>query len=62
MYRDKLGRVLRLGDLENEDGNRDNNKVGEGEGGTTTTPPTAKNETRKDKKKSATTTEAKKKK
>ena len=59
MYRDEVGRVLRLGDLEDEDGNSDNNERGEGKGGTTT-PLTAKNVTRKDKKKLATTTAAKK--
>ena len=58
IYRDEVGRVLRLGDLENEDG--DNSEGGEGKGGTTTTPSTAKNAKRKDKKKFATTTAVKK--
>ena len=42
MYRDEVGRVLRLGDLEDEDGDGDNNKGGEGKSGTSTTPSTAK--------------------
>ena len=33
-YRDKVGRFLRLGDHEDEDGNRDNNEGGEEKGGT----------------------------
>ena len=52
------GEGLRLGNLEDEDGNRDNNEGREGKGGTTITPLTAKNATRKDKKMSATTTAA----
>jgi len=52
------GEGLRLGNLEDEDGNRDNNEGREGKGGTTTTPSTAKKATRKDKKMSATTTAA----
>ena len=32
IYRDKVGRVLRLGYLEDEDGDSDNNKRGGGEG------------------------------
>ena len=28
MYRDEVGRVLRLGDLEDEDGDSDNNEGG----------------------------------
>ena len=59
MYRDEVGRFLRL-KLEDEDGNSDNTKGEEGKGGTTTTPSTAKNATKTDKKKSATTTAAKK--
>ena len=43
MYRDVVESVSgwetsRMGNLEDEDGNRDNNKGREGEGGTTTTP------------------------
>ena len=38
MYRDEVGRVLRLGDLEDENGSSDNNEWVEGKGGTTTTP------------------------
>ena len=60
MYRDEVERVLRLGDLKDENGDSENNEGGEGKGGTTTTPSTAKKSTRKDKKKSATTTTAKK--
>ena len=60
MYRDEVERVLGLGDLEDEDGDRNNNEVGQGKGITTTMPSTAKNATRKDKKKSATTTAEKK--
>ena len=60
MYRDKVGRVLRLGELKDEDGDSDNNKVREDKGGTITTPLTAKNSMRMDKKKSATTTASKK--
>ena len=52
------GEGLRLVNLEDEDGNRDNNEGREGKGGTTTTPSTAKNATRKDKKMSSTTTAA----
>ena len=52
------GEGLRMGNIEDEDGNRDNNEGMEGKGGTTTTPPTAKKATRKDKKMSATTTAA----
>ena len=52
------GEGLRMGTLEGEYGNRDNNKGREGKGGTTTTPSTAKKATRKDKKMSATTTAA----
>ena len=59
-YRDEVGRFLRLGDLEDEDGNRDNNEGGEEKGGTTMTLSTAKNAMRMDKKKSAMTTAAKK--
>ena len=50
------GEGIRLGNLEDEDGNRDNNEGREGKGGATTTPSTAKNATRKDKKMLATTT------
>ena len=32
MYRDEVERVLRLGDLEDEDGDSDNNKEGGGGG------------------------------
>ena len=42
VYRDEVGRVLKIGDLEDEDGNSDNNKEGGGGGGTTMTPSTAK--------------------
>ena len=52
------GEGLRLVNLEDEGGNRDNNEGREGKGGTTTTPSTAKNAMRKDKKMLATTTEA----
>ena len=52
------GEGVRLGNLEDEDGNRDNNEGREGKGGTTTTPSTAKKATRKDTKMSATTTAA----
>ena len=52
------GEGLRLGNLEDEDANRDNNEARKGKGGTTTTPHTAKNATMKDKKMSATTTAA----
>ena len=41
------GEGLSLGNLEDEDGNRDNNEGREGKGGTMTTPSTAKNATRK---------------
>ena len=60
MYKDKVRRVLRLGDLKDEDSNRDKNEGGEGKGVTMTTPSTKKNATMKDKKKSATTTAVKK--
>ena len=43
------GEGIRLVNLEDEDGKRDNNKGREGKGGTTTTPSTAKSATRKDK-------------
>ena len=46
MYRDEVGRVLRL-KLEDECGNRDNKKGGEGKGGTRTPPSTAENVTSK---------------
>ena len=49
MYRDEVGRVLRLGDLEDEHDNINNNEGGEGKGGTTTTPSMKINVTRKDK-------------
>ena len=62
MYRYDVERVLRMGDLKDEDGDNNNNKGGERKGGTTTTLSTEKNSTRKDKKKSVTTTAAKKKK
>ena len=52
------GEGLRLGNLEDEDGNRDNNEGREVKVGTTTTPSTAKNATRKDKNIIATTTAA----
>ena len=52
------GEGIRLGNLEDEDGNRDNNKGREGKGATTTTLSTAKNATTKDKKMTATTTAA----
>ena len=52
------GEGLRLGNLEDEDGNRENNEGREGKGGTTTKLLTAKNATRKDKKITATTTAA----
>ena len=52
------GEGISLGNLEDEDGNRDNNEGMEGKGGTTTTPSTAKNVTRKDKKMTKTTTAA----
>ena len=42
IYRDKVGRVLRLGDPEDYDGKSYNNKGGEGKGGTMTTPLTKK--------------------
>ena len=48
------GEGLRLGNLEDKDGNRDNNEGREGKGGTTTTPSMAKKAIRKDKKMSAT--------
>ena len=60
MYRDEVGRVLRLGDLEDEDGDSNNNEGGERKGGSTTPPSTAKNATRKDKNQSVTITAAKK--
>ena len=50
MYRDEVGRVLRLGDLKDEDDDSDNNEVGVEKGGTTMTPSTTKNATRKGKK------------
>ena len=56
MYRDEVERVLRLGDLKDENGDSENNEGGEGKGGTTTTLSMVKNATRKDKKKSVTTT------
>ena len=52
------GEGIRLGNLKDEDGNRDNKKGREGKGGTTTTPSTEKKAKRKDKKMSATTTAA----
>ena len=52
--------VLRLENLEYEDGDSDNNKGGEEKGGTTMKPSMAKNATRMDKKKSAMATVAKK--
>ena len=52
------GEGVRLGNLEDEDGNRDNNKGREGKGGTTTTPSPSKKATSKDKKMSATITAA----
>ena len=58
IYRYEVGRVLRMGNIKDEYGDSDNNKEGEGKGGTTTTPLTAKNATRNNKKKSATTTAA----
>ena len=60
MYRDEVERVLRLGDLKDENGDSENNEGGEGKGGTTTTLSMVKNATRKDKKKSVTTTAANK--
>ena len=59
MYREEIGRVLRLGDLEDEVGDSDNDERGEVKVGTTTTSSTAENATTKDKKKSVTTTAAK---
>ena len=55
-----MERVLRLGDLKNEDADSNNNKWGWKKGGTTMTLSTAKNEKRKDQMKSATTTTANK--
>ena len=55
-----MERVLRLVDLEDQDGDSDNNEGEEGKGSTTTTPPMAKNRTRKDKKKLETNKAAKK--
>ena len=52
------GEVLRLVNLEDEDGNRDNKEGREGKGGIMKTPSTAKNATRKDKKMTETTTAA----
>ena len=43
MYTDKVVRVLRMGDLEGEDGNSDNNEGGKDKSGTTMTPSMAKN-------------------
>ena len=61
MYREEVGRVLRLVDLEDKDGDSDNNEGGEEKGGTTMTPSTAKNATRMNEKKSAMTMVGKKK-
>ena len=61
MYREDVGRFLRLGDLEYEDINSNNNKGREEKGGTTMTPSTAKNATRMNEKKSAMTMVGKKK-
>ena len=60
MYRDEVDRVLRIGDLEDEDGQERQQQKGEGKGGTTKTLSTSINVTRKDKKKLATTTAEKK--
>ena len=60
MYRDELGRVLRMGYLKDEDGDSDNNKGGDEKVGTTMTPSMAKNATKMDKKKSAMAMAAKK--
>ena len=60
MYRDEVGRFLRLVNLNGQDGDSVNNEEGANKGGATMTPSTAKNATRKDKKKSAMTMAAKK--
>ena len=54
-----MERVLRLGDLKDEDGDSVNNEEGANKGGATMTPSTAKNATRMKKKRSAMTTAAK---
>ena len=59
-YRDEVGRVLRLGDLKYEDGDRDKDEGGYDKVVTTMTPSTAKNATGMNKKKLSTTTAAKK--
>ena len=59
-YRDEVGRVPRLGDLEDEDGYRNNNEGREENSGTVMTPLTEINAKRTDKNKSATTTAVKK--
>ena len=60
IYRDEVVRVLRLGDLEDEDGQQRQQQKGEGEGWYNDDAVDGKNVTRKDKKKSATKTAAKK--
>ena len=45
-YRDKVGKVLSMVDLEDEDDNSNINEWGEDKGGATMAPSTAKNETR----------------
>ena len=60
IYRGEVLRVLRLGDLDYEDGYSEKNKGEEEKGGTMMTPSTAKTTTTLDKKKSETTTVAKK--
>ena len=59
-YREKVGRFIRPGGLEYEDGNSDNNEGVEEKCGATMMLSTAKNVTRLYKKKSTTTTTAKK--
>ena len=45
-YRDKVGKVLSMVDLEDEDDNSNINEWGEDKGGAMMAPSTAKNETR----------------
>ena len=54
----RCGEGLRLGNLEDEDGNRENNEGREGKGGTMKTLSTARQATRKENKMSAKTTTA----
>ena len=62
MYRDEVGRVLRMGDLKDEDGHSNNKEGVEERGGKMMMPSTVKNVRRKDTKISTMTTVAHKKK